>query len=201
MKNFIIHTRKYFLRGLLAIIPLVLCYFATKLLYILIDRKFMRFLDKFVDIHQIPGLGIILLLVCLYFIGVIASNIVGRQFLGLIEGISTRIPLINTIYSVGKQLSQGISEVDSEKKAFKKAVLVKLNNDGLLAPFFVVNSLIDRKTNEEILLGIIPGAPTPAHGYLFAVNPSQTVDPKWTVEECLKTVVSVGIVTPKEIKS
>src|ERR1017187_2831624 len=98
MKNFIIHARSYILRGLFAIIPLLLCITAIRLLYVLIDKQVMKFLAQFIDIRQIPGLGIILLLICLYFIGLIFSNVIGRQILRFIESISERIPIIKIIY-------------------------------------------------------------------------------------------------------
>jgi len=201
MKSFITHTRNYIFRGLIAIIPILLCFFAIQLLYILIDKKIMGFLDHFIEIRQIPGLGIILVLLCLYLIGLIVSSIIGHQFFKLIEGISQRIPLIKTIYGVGKQLSQGLSTVDQEKQAFKKAVLVKINNEGLMVPAFVMNSLTNPKTNEEFLFVLAPTAPTPGSGFVLVVKSSQTVDPGWTVEECLKAIVSVGIIAPKEIKN
>ena len=201
MKNFIAHARGYVIRGLLAIIPLLLCYSAVQLLYNLIDKRIMHFLYNHIGLKQIPGLGIVLLLVCLYFIGLIFSNIIGNQFFRFIEGISKRIPLISSIYGVGKQLSQGLLTIDQEKQAFKKAVLIKINKEELMVPAFVVSSLINRKTNEEYLFVIVPASPTPSHGFIFVVKASETIDPGWTVEECLKTIVSVGIVSPKEIKA
>lgn len=201
MKIFFTHMRSYILRGLLAIIPLLLCVFAIQLLYVLIDKKVMGFLDNFVQIRQIPGLGIALVLICLYFLGLIVSNIIGHQFFRLIERISQKIPLINTIYGVGKQLSQSLMSVEKEKQAFQKAVLVKINHDGLMVPGFVMGSLTNRKTKEEYLFVLAPTAPTPGSGFVLVVKASQTVDPGWTVEECLKAIVSVGIVAPKEIRS
>ena len=200
MKNFFTHARIYIFRGLLAIIPILLCVVAIRLLYVLIDKKIMGFLDNFIEIRQIPGMGIVLVLVSLYLIGLIVSNIVGNQFFKFIEGVSQRIPLIKTIYGLGKQLSQGISAVDHGNQAFKKAVLIKLNNDGLMAPGFVMGSLISRRTNEEYLFVLAPTAPTPGSGFVLVVKASQTVDPGWTVEECLKAIVSVGIISPKEMK-
>jgi uncharacterized membrane protein len=137
----------------------------------------------------------------LYLIGLIVSNIVGHQFFKFIGDISQRIPLIKTIYGIGKQLSQSLSVADSDKQAFKKAVLVKINNDGLMVPGFVMGSLMNRTTNEEHLFILAPTAPTPGSGFVLVVKASQTVDPGWTVEECLKAIVSVGIVSPKEMKS
>ncbi|OGX28076.1 MAG: hypothetical protein A2705_01185 [Omnitrophica WOR_2 bacterium RIFCSPHIGHO2_01_FULL_52_10] len=113
MKHFFQHIRVYVFRGLLAIIPLLLCVLAVRLLYVLIDQRVMGFLGNFYAVRKIPGLGILLLLVSLYFIGLIVSNIRGRRLLRLLESISQRIPFIKTIYGVGKQLSQGLSVVSA----------------------------------------------------------------------------------------
>ena len=200
MKNFITHIRNYIFRGLIAMIPILLCALAMQLLYVLIDKKIMGFLGKFLEVRHIPGFGILLVLICLYLIGLIVSNIMGRQLFKFIEGISQRIPLIKVIYGVGKQLSQSLSVADQEKQAFKKAVLVKIDNSGLMVPAFVMGSMINRKTDEEFLFVLVPTAPTPASGFVLVVKSSQTVDPGWSVEECLKIIVSVGIVSPKETK-
>ena len=200
MKNIINHTRTYIFRGLLAIIPILLCSLAIYLLYNLIDKNIMVFLSRFVAIRQIPGLGVLLVLLCLYFIGLVVSNFLGHQFLKFLEGITQRIPLINTIYGVGKQLSQGLSAVDQDKQAFKKAVLVKLNDSGLMVPSFVMNSIKGGETNEEYLFVLVPTAPTPGSGFVTVVKASQTVDPGWTVEECLKAIVTVGIIAPPDTK-
>src|SRR5688572_8536642 len=196
MKHFIEHLRKYVFRGLLAVIPVALCGLAIFLLYKLIDERVMGILKRFIDIQYIPGLGLLLVLVSLYLIGLIFSNIVGHQFLKWFEWITERIPGINTIYSAGKQLSLGLSAVDQESQAFKKAVLVKLN-DGLMVPGFVMNTIKGRN-DEEYLFVLVPTAPTPGSGFVTVVKASQTVDPGWSVEECLKAIVSIGIISPKD---
>jgi uncharacterized membrane protein len=199
MKDFLLHLRMYIFRGLLAIIPILLCLLAVQLLYVLIDQRVMGFFAKYFDLRQIPGMGIILLLLSLYFIGLIVSSIIGRQLFRFIDHISNSIPLIKIIYGVGKQLSQSLAVADDKKQAFKKAVLVKVN-EGLFAPAFVMNSFTDTNSKEEMYFVLIPTSPTPASGFVTVVKVSQTIDPGWSIEECLKAVVSVGIVTPANTK-
>ena len=88
MKSFFNHIRVYVLRGFLAIIPIALCFLAVRVLYLLIDKRVMVFLNQYIAVRQVPGLGILLLLICLYFIGMVVSNIVGRQIFHLIEQIT-----------------------------------------------------------------------------------------------------------------
>jgi uncharacterized membrane protein len=199
LKGFFEHVQTYTLRGLLAIIPLLLCFFALRLLYVLIDQKILAFLSRYFEIRQIPGLGILLLLACLYLIGLIASNIIGNQLLVLLDRISQRIPIIKSIYSIGKQVARSFGISDGKGHTFKKAILVRLEKDGLLVPALVMNSKVDRSTGEELLYVLIPNSPTPAGGFVCLVKASQTMDPGWTVEECLKLVLSAGIIIPDKL--
>ena len=198
MQNSFQHIRTYIFRGLLAIIPVLLCVLAVQLLYVLIDQKVIGFLNNYWQVRRVPGMGILLVLLSLYLIGLVASNIIGHRLLRLLESVSRRIPLIKTIYAVGKQLSQGLAQGEKGKQAFQKALLVKINPDGLWVPAFVMSSIKNPTTGEEFLFVLVPTSPTPASGFVFVVRPSQTFDPGWTVEECLKAVVSIGIITPSE---
>ena len=199
MKKFFSHARSYILRGFLAIIPLLLCFTAIILLYDFIDKQVLKFLSHFINIRQIPGLGIILLLITLYFIGLIFSNVVGRQIFKFIENISERIPIIKAIYGVGKQLSETLSMTDPEKQAFKKAILVSTFNGNGWMLGFVIGNLKDQH-GEELLKVFVPTAPHPLTGIIFFVKPSQTMDCGWTIEEALKTIVSVGIISPASLR-
>jgi uncharacterized membrane protein len=199
MKDFFNHIRVYILRGLLAIIPLLLCIAAIRLLYILIDKQVMHFLAQYIDIRQIPGLGILLLLICLYIIGLIFSNVLGRQILWFMDIVTERIPIIKFIYGVGKQISETLSMTDPSKQAFKKTVLVKTFEGGGWMVGFLVGSIKDQN-GEELHKVFVPSSPHPLTGIVFIVKTSQISDCSWTVEEALKMVVSIGIVSPEVIK-
>jgi uncharacterized membrane protein len=199
MKKFFIHVRVHILRGLLAIIPLLLCITAIRLLYFLIDKQVMKFLAQFIDIRQIPGLGILLLLISLYFIGLIFSNVLGREILKFIGNVTERIPIIKFIYGIGKQISDTLSVTDPQKQAFKKAVFVDTFNAKGWMIGFVIGSLKDHH-GEELLKVFVPSSPHPLTGIVFIVKPSQILDCGWTVEEALKMVVSVGIISPDHIR-
>lgn len=199
MKQFFSHARSYIFRGLLAVIPLLLCVLAVKFLYEMIDKRVMSFIDNFVQVRQIPGLGILLVLVCLYFIGLVVSNVLGREAFRLIERISERIPFVKAIYQVGKQLSDSLS-LGEGKKAFQKTILMDCNNNGVWVVAFVTGKTTDQRTGEELLRVFVPTVPNPVTGFIFLAKPSQTVDPGWTVEEGIKMIVSAGIVAPPQVK-
>ena len=200
MKNFFKHIRVYILRGLLAMIPIFLCILAIQLLYVLIDKRVMVFFNRFLDVRKIPGLGILLVLLCLYLIGLIVSNVIGKRFFRLLEQVSQRIPLIKVIYQLGKQLSESFSG-EKGKEVFKKVVLVDWSNNGLWAIGFVTGKIIDQRGGEPMLRVFVPTVPTPTTGFIFVVKESAAIDPGWTVEEALKMVISGSVIAPQEIRN
>jgi len=198
MKSLFSHIRTYILRGLLAIIPLSLSFFSVKILYTVIDKRVMLMVEKFFG-FTFPGLGVILVLASLYVLGLIASNVVGKQFFGLIEGIANRIPLVKTTYQVGRQLAASLSL--PETQVFKRAVLVEYLKPGIWTIGFVTGRVIDNKDKGETLLKVfVPTPPNPTSGTMVLVKESQTRDPGWSVQEALKSVISAGVIGPTEIR-
>jgi uncharacterized membrane protein len=196
MKHFLNHMRVFVLRGILASIPLGLSLLFIQFTYVFIDRRISDLLERYVG-FRVPGLGILLCVFFLYCLGLLTSNVIGRQFFRLIEIITTRIPIVKTIYQVGKQLSFTLSL--PEKQAFKRVVLVQFFHPGVWCVGFVTGTIVDSKSQEERLKIFVPHVPNPTSGFLFLVNEDQTIDPKWTVEEGMRTVISGGIIGPPTI--
>jgi len=190
--------RTYVIRGLLAIIPLALSFFAVKILYTAVDKRVTGVMEGIVG-FTLPGFGILVVLVTLYVLGLIASNVVGKQIFGLVEGIVNRVPLIKTTYRIGKQLTVNLSL--PEQQVFKRAVLVEYLKPGILTVGFVTGTIIDRKENDaKLLKAFVPTPPNPTSGTMVVVKESLTRDPGWTIEEALKAVISGGIIGPMEFR-
>jgi len=199
MKKLFIYLGGYILRGTLIVIPFCLCWSAIWILRKFIDSQVLKFLAQYFDIRQIPGLGIVLLLLSLFIIGLLFSNVLGRHILKFIDSVAERIPIIKFIYGIGKQISDTLSMTDPQKQAFKKAVFVSSFNGNGWMVGFLIGSIKDQN-GEELLRVFVPSSPHPLTGIVFIVKPSQILDCGWTVEEALKMVVSIGIVSPDGIK-
>ena len=182
----------------MAVIPLALTAFAIKILYSAIDKRITGLIEGIIG-FSFPGLGILLLVAALYFLGLIVSNVMGRQIFGLLDRIANRIPLVKTTYNVGKQLSGSLSL--PEKQVFKRAVLVEYLKPGIWTIGFVTGTIIDKENNNEVLLKVfIPTPPNPISGTMVVVKESQTRDPGWSIDEALKAVISGGVIGPTEIR-
>lgn len=199
MKTIFEHLKRYVFRGILATIPLVLTYLVLRILYVGVDQQVTGMVDDMTGV-SIPGLGLILVIILLYLIGVVGSNVVGRKFFSIIERITRRIPLIGTTYQIGKQLSSTFAL--PERQVFKRAVLVEYLTPGMWTVGFVTGSMIDGQNQDEKLLKVyIPTPPNPTSGTLLLVRESQTRNPGWTIEEAMKAVISAGIIGPIKISA
>jgi|GEM_PF-267703 len=199
MTHFLKHLRIYIFRGLLAVIPLALVWIAIRVLYKIIDQRVISFIEQYIKIRHIPGMGILLVLLSLYLIGIVASNVFGKQVFHVIGRLIERIPVIKFIYQLGKQLSESFSTA-SDKQAFQKVLLVWNNSPQGWMIGFLTGTVKDSLTGEDLLRILIPATHNPLLGYIILVKPDQTRDPGWSVEEALKAMVSVGIIFPSEIK-
>src|SRR3989338_4933510 len=146
MKNVVSHIRVFVLRGLLATIPFALCLLALQFFYVVIDKGLMNLVDKYVG-YRIPGLGILLLMVFLYFVGLFVSNVIGRRILHLVDFVFVRIPILKAIYQIGKQVSSSFSL--TENQVFKKAVLVDVHGTGVWLIGFVTGPFEDNRSHRH----------------------------------------------------
>lgn len=197
MKSFGQHFGMYVVRGLLAIIPLWLTFLACKFIYILVDKNITDMIDHYTG-FRIPGLGLIVVIFILYFLGLLSSHVVGKRFFGFLEKISNRIPLVKTTYQVGQQVANAFSL--PEKQVFKKAVLVDFLQKDSKAIGFITGVVEDQKRGKRLLKVFVPTTPNPTSGFLLVMEESDTIDPGWTVEEAMRAVISGGIIGPNTIE-
>jgi uncharacterized membrane protein len=197
MKAFYKHLKTYIFRGFLAVIPIGLSFLVIRFLYLAVDAKVAAIIERWVGFN-IPGLGFLLVLIVLYLLGLAASNWVGRWALGLISMITSKIPLIKTIYKLGKQLAEAFSL--PEKQAFKRVVMLEHFKPGVWSLGFVTATIQDKDKPEEKLLRIfIPTAPNPTAGFVVVVRESQVRSLDWTVPEAMNSIISGGIAGPHKI--
>lgn len=194
MSRVLKHIRTFVFRGLLAVVPLALCYLVVRFLYLTIDRRIAGPIEAVAG-FRIPGLGIILVLVVLYLLGLAASNWLGKQVFGVIERVMERIPLVKSVYHVGRQFGTALSL--PEKQAFKRAVLVEHFKPGVHSIAFVTGESVDRATGEKLYRLFIPTAPNPTTGFMVIVPQDRVRDLPWTVQEAMNAVISGGIIGPE----
>lgn len=201
IKKIFKHLRTKIFAGILVILPLGITFLVLKFVFNalhstldpLMPRVSIYFLQR--D-FSIPGLGIIGFFVLLYLIGMIATNVLGRKLIHWTDKLFINIPVVKNIYSSSKQLTDAFST--TKKGSFRQAVFVEFPQEGNFVLGFITNELTDFEDEKKITVFIPTGFAPPAGHLLFL--PKEKVFPsQMTVEEAIKTIMSVGFVTPSHL--
>lgn len=200
--------RRYFLAGILVTSPILITVYVTWLIITFIDSQVAGMLPESLDFtkklpHQIPGLGLIISIIVITFIGAITPGFIGRTLLKVGERILDNTPVVRSIYGAIKQIMETVMSTNSE--SFRDVVLVEYPRKGIWVIGFVTGETKGevQTLNEEILINVfIPTTPNPTSGFLLFVPKKDLIYMKMKVEDAVKMVISGGIVTPqvKQIK-
>lgn len=193
--------KRYFLTGLLALIPISLCMYVVKIAITAMDR-FLRFLpprynpESYLPFH-IPGLGVILTFVFIFIVGLITANFVGKRLLYGIELLFSRIPLVRTVYMGAKEIVQTF--VLDRPSQFRQVVLVEYPRKGVYCIGFITGSPrgeIVTKLAGDFLNIFVPTTPNPTSGFYILVPREEVIPLSITIEDAFKLIMSAGMSMP-----
>jgi uncharacterized membrane protein len=207
MKRFLVWLRTTFVSGLLAILPVGATVFIVWALYNLIDRQVGRNTAFGMVIERvlgrwIPGLGIIITILLVFFIGVIVRSVIGRTLQYYMERIFFSFPGVRKMYGTLKQFTSALLNRESTT-SFKKVVMFEYPKEGINVLGLVTNEelgVIRDITGEECLLVYAPTAPNPLSGYMLIIPKRLVTYIDMPVEDALSMVVSSGSVLPDSLK-
>jgi len=182
----------------LVILPLGITIFILKFVYTALDDRVgpigpqvTHFLFHR-ELH-IPGLGIIIFFLLLYLLGLIATNVMGRKLVGWGDRFFTNLPIVKNIYLSSKQLTDAFST--TRKGAFRQAVFVEFPQEGSFVIGFITNEISDLTPQTKVTV-FIPTAFVPPMGFLLFLPKERVIPSGLTIEEAVKAIMSLGIVTP-----
>jgi len=151
-------------------------------------------LDKLVSI---PGVGVVLVLAAIFLTGLAVANIVGQWWLARWDGLMTRIPLVKTIYSSVKQVSDTL--FSSSGNAFRKALLVQYPRQGSWTIAFMTGmpggEVAGHLPGDHVSV-YVPTTPNPTSGFFLILPRSDVIELQMSVDTALKYIISMGVVVP-----
>lgn len=202
--------QQYFIAGLLVWLPLVITLWVLAWLMGMLDGIFAAILgffeaifpvptDWILEIRRIPGLGVVALGTFIVLTGMLAANIVGQWWLRLWDKFLTRIPVVRSIYSSVKQVSDTL--LSGSGKAFSKALLVQYPRQGAWTIAFLTGAPggeVEKLLSGKFVSVYVPTTPNPSSGFFLMLPAQDVVVLNMTVDEALKYVISMGVVVPPE---
>jgi uncharacterized membrane protein len=194
------HLLGKMLSGLLILVPFIVAVFFLRFAVNLLSSivaPLATFVDPFgVPRYVITAVSVIVLLVLLYLCGVVTANSLGRKLVGLSEAIFMRVPLLKTVYKSTKTAL--IAMTMTRRARFRSVVMMQFPKMGFWSLGFVTGSTVDRDGNEYLKV-FCPTAPNPTTGFFVILSESEAVDTNLTVEEGIQSIVTGGILFPREL--
>jgi uncharacterized membrane protein len=190
------HFKARMASGLVVLIPLVVTFAIIRFLFDFTSGILLPVVDPAVATWPRgarAALSLLILIVVTYVLGTVARHVVGRRILGLGESVVLRLPFVKVIYSASKQVVSAFQ--GQQSKAFKAVVFVEFPRPGMKAVGFVTGQveLEDGSAWETVF---VPTTPNPTTGFLQLVPLGAAMRTDYTVEEGVKMVMSLGVLTP-----
>ena len=193
--------RRYFITGLLVWVPIVITVWVLSFLVGTMDQTLLVLPsafrpDTWIGFH-IPGIGALLTLLVIFLTGVFAANIIGQRLVRYWERAMARIPVVNSIYNGVKQVSDTLFSPGGQ--AFRKALLVQWPTPGMWTIAFQTGTPGGDVANHlqgDYISIYVPTTPNPTGGYFVMVPRSAVIELEMTVDEALKYIISMGVVSP-----
>lgn len=193
--------RKWLLSGLLVIVPLAITLGVLNWVIGTLDQTLWLLPEEwqqYLSEHKVRGLGVLLTLAILLVVGAIASNFVGKRLIGWGDAVVRRIPVVRSIYSSVKQVSDTLFSENGN--AFRTAVLIEWPRPGAWTVAFVTgtpSSEVTAQLGGGDYLGVyVPTTPNPTGGYFVMLKRSDCIELRMSVDDALKYIVSMGVVVP-----
>ncbi len=196
--------RNYFITGVIVTAPIALTVYLSWQFIAWIDDAITplipaRYNPESYLPFSIPGLGLLVVFIFLTFVGFITAGLFGRSVIRAGERIVDRMPVIRSIYSGLKQVFETIFSQKSQ--SFRQAVLVEWPRREIWTVAFVTadtNGEIARHRGPDHVTIYVPTTPNPTSGYMMVVPKQDVIYLDMSVEEALKMVISMGVVSSEE---
>ncbi len=158
--------------------------------------------DRYVELTYLKRYIVLPIFFCLfilllYLLGRFLAYGVGRMVFNAMETTITQLPIIRTVYTSVKQVTDFV--FSEEEMEFTQVVAVEYPRRGVWSLGFVTGSgmrSVATAAGEPILTVLMPTSPMPATGFTISVRKSETVNVDITVDQAFQFIVSCGVVVP-----
>lgn len=197
--------RRWFMAGLLFWIPVGATVLVIRFLIGLLDASLVLLPpalrpDAWLA-QPLPIVGAVLSIVIIILTGALVANFLGRKLLAWGEQIVSRIPLVRSLYTGIKKAAETILSDTGE--SFRQVLLIEYPRKGIWTIAFQTGTPlgeVQELTADEVITVFVPTTPNPTSGFIVLVPRKDVIPMKMSVEEGLRLIISLGVVTPESAK-
>lgn len=197
-------ARNRLITGVIVALPIIVVVSAISWVVNFVDERVVHLLPPNLNPStylgfDVPGLGLILGLIGLFFLGVIASNFIGRSIIRRGERLLARVPVVSPAYNAVKQIVTTVAE--QKERAFRDVCLLEYPRPGLWAIGFITSDLSGAPLKylpKGYVCVFVPTTPNPTSGFLLFAKKKDVKILDMTPEEGAKMIISGGMVSSNE---
>ncbi len=194
--------------GLLLVTPLVITAFVAHYLFTFLTNQLIGFFPRGIRDQQLDIVlrlaSLLLVLVVLFFVGLLVRNIIGRRIYQVGDRLLTRIPFINRIYIATRQVIDAF--ITQRETVFNQVVLIQYPRKGIFsmgfltatAPYSFRKNIPEGRPQDDYVAVFIPTTPNPTSGWLCYVPKEDVIPIPYSGGDAMKLVISAGVVYPGE---
>jgi uncharacterized membrane protein len=204
-------VQRYLITGIITVIPLWITWWVFNFFFSQLSRfgtPWVRALGRVIE-PQAPavadillrpgfqaGLAIVLTLAGLCMLGWLATQVIGKRLIALVDRLMSRIPLVERIYGSTRKLLSGLQE---KPEAVQRVVLISFPSPEMKTVGFVTRTFPDADTGRMLAAVYVPTTPNPTSGYMEIVPLENVISTDWTLDEAVSFIISAGTITPDRI--
>ncbi|OGT54149.1 MAG: hypothetical protein A3E01_20800 [Gammaproteobacteria bacterium RIFCSPHIGHO2_12_FULL_63_22] len=203
--------QKYFLTGLLTLLPIWLVWIVFKFVFGLLSGLSTPIIGPvtssiaasdpamfgwLADAWVQTAIALAATVLFIMLVGLLARRVVGQKIIAWLELLIARIPLAKTIYGSARQL---LDLLQTKPDGTQRVVLIDFPHNEMKSVGFVTRILHDELTGAELAAVYVPTTPNPTSGYLEVVPVERLTPTDWTVDQAMTFIISGGAVSPDKI--
>ncbi|HAI58520.1 MAG TPA: hypothetical protein DCM32_01395 [Xanthomonadaceae bacterium] len=203
--------RRWFIAGLLTLLPLWLAWLVVNVLFGLLSDLSRPWVEpllrglasadptlfRWADDPWVMALMALFGTLCIILgVGALAHRVIGQTLLRWTEGVIAQVPLVNVVYSSARKLLDLLQHPPS---GVQRVVLIDFPHRDMKAVGFVTRTLREEGTNRELAAVYVPTTPNPTSGYLEVVPVDKLTPTSWTFDEAMAFIISGGAVAPASV--
>jgi uncharacterized membrane protein len=203
--------QKYFLTGLLTLLPIWLVWVVFKFVFgalsnlsrPLVEPTLVAYSTRdpqlfgwLADAWVQTAIALFVTVLFIVAVGVFARRVAGQTLLRWFEAGIARIPLAKTIYGSARQL---LDLLQTKPDGTQRVVLIEFPHAGMKSVGFVTRLMRDEATGAELAAVYVPTTPNPTSGYLEVVPMKDLIQTDWSVDQAMTFIISGGAVSPERI--
>jgi uncharacterized membrane protein len=194
--------QRYFLAGLLVFLPVVITLWFLGWVIALMDGLLDVLPDR---LHPnsylpfaIPGLGALITVALILFLGFLTKGVATRRFLAAWDKIFVKIPIFRGVYTAVQKLVQTFL---GQSQSNRQVVMIEYPRKGVYAVGFAMGRAwheLEKKNEVPLVNVFVPTTPNPTSGFYLLVPTNEVAPLNMSMEEALKLITSGGLITPDD---